>query len=234
VVDRSLETLAADRGVTICFAALDGVDGLWLPDERTILVSSQLGDRRAAEVLEHELTHVAIEDGHAALDAAVRRRGGRTRLAVVSTAAACLVLLVGIRLQAAGHPTGDLRQQRTNEAGHTAAPPQTGQPRPPSRPPAMPATKVVPQVFNPDVRTQTVTVLPPPVTPSPSPSPRATPSGTSAGPAGPTGPMTTPTQTTSAPPPTTVTPEPTAAGTPTPTPSPSVPAATAIQLPAQQ
>ena len=232
MVDRSMETLAVDRGVTICFAALDGVDGLWLPDERTILVSSRLGERQAAEVLQHELTHVDIEDGHAALDAAVRRRSGRTRFAVVSTAAACLVLLIGIRLQAAGHPTGDLRQQRTNEAGHTTAPPQTGHAPAPSRPPAVPATKVVTQVFNAGVRTQTVTVLPPPVTPSPSPSRRATPSGTPAGPTVPPGPMTTPTPTTSAPPPS-PTPAPTA-GTPTPTPSPSVPAATAIQLPAQR
>jgi len=45
VVDQSLLRQAADRGVTICFADLDGADGLWVPEERTVLVSRR---RRAA------------------------------------------------------------------------------------------------------------------------------------------------------------------------------------------
>ena len=65
--------LAADRGVTICFADLDGADGLWVPEERTILVSRGLPEHRVNEVIEHELAHVAIDDQHAELDAGVYR-----------------------------------------------------------------------------------------------------------------------------------------------------------------
>ena len=63
--------LAADRGVTICFADLDGADGLWVPEERTILVNRRLSESRVNEVIEHELAHVAIDDQHADLDAGV-------------------------------------------------------------------------------------------------------------------------------------------------------------------
>jgi hypothetical protein len=69
VVDPALLRQAADRGVTICFADLDGADGLWVPEERTVLVSRRLSEREVAEVIEHELTHVAIDDQHADLDA---------------------------------------------------------------------------------------------------------------------------------------------------------------------
>lgn len=69
VVDPALLRQAADRGVTICFADLDGADGLWVPEERTVLVSRRLTEREVAEVIEHELTHVAIDDQHADLDA---------------------------------------------------------------------------------------------------------------------------------------------------------------------
>ena len=42
MVDQSLLRQAADRGVTICFADLDGADGLWVPEERTVLVNRGL------------------------------------------------------------------------------------------------------------------------------------------------------------------------------------------------
>ena len=45
VVDQSLLRQAADRGVTICFADLDGADGLWVPEERTVLVNRGLSER---------------------------------------------------------------------------------------------------------------------------------------------------------------------------------------------
>jgi hypothetical protein len=231
VVDRSLEKQAADRGITICFADLDGVDGLWLPDERTILVDSRLGDRRAAEVLDHEFTHVDIDDGHAALDGAVRRRVGRTRLVVAASVAACLMLLAGIWLQFTSHSSSNPRQGRMTVADHTTAPPQTVPPRRPTGPPAVPATKVVTQVG--EVRTQTVTV----------PAPTATIPRTSAGmatatvpPVAPTvsvGRPTTPTPTTSAAPPPTTTQAPPATATPTPSPSasPTVPGGASTELP---
>jgi hypothetical protein len=233
VVDRSLETLAADRGITICFADLDGVDGLWLPEERTILVNSRLADRRAAEVLDHELSHVAIEDGHAELDATVRRTASRTRF-VFASAVASLVLLVGVWLQVAGNPDRDPRQGPTTVADHTTAPPHTEQPRPATPPVAAPTTKVVIQVANGEVRTQTVTV----------PAPTTTAARTSAGvatrtvaavtPAASAGRVSTPTPTTSAAPPPTTTPAPTPTATVTPTPSATIPAATSAELPEQK
>ena len=226
MVDRSLETLAADRGITICFTELDGIDGLWLPEERTILVSNRLNDRRAAEVLEHELTHVDIEDGHAALDAAVRRKAGRTRVAAISTAAASLVLLFGIRIPFSGGSGGDPHQQPPPQAGLTTAPPQTAQP-PAGSPSAEPATRVVTQVYDGGVRTRTVSVTPtaPPTTPERS----ATATVGSVPPTRPAGPMNTPTPTVTAPPPTSSAP-PSPTDTPTPTASPTVPA-TGAQLP---
>ncbi|HEY6744987.1 MAG TPA: hypothetical protein VI357_04635 [Mycobacteriales bacterium] len=69
VVDPSLLRQANDRGVTIAFADLDGADGLWVPEERTILVSRKLTEADVARVIEHELTHVMIDDQHADLDA---------------------------------------------------------------------------------------------------------------------------------------------------------------------
>ena len=69
MVDQSLLRQAADRGVTICFADLDGADGLWVPEERTVLVNRGLSDAKVAEVIEHELAHVMIDDQHADLDA---------------------------------------------------------------------------------------------------------------------------------------------------------------------
>ncbi len=69
VVDPSLLRQASDRGVTIAFADLDGAEGLWVPEERTVLVSRKLTESEVARVIEHELTHVMIDDQHADLDA---------------------------------------------------------------------------------------------------------------------------------------------------------------------
>jgi hypothetical protein len=98
--------LAADCGVTICFADLDGADGLWVPEERTILVNRRLPEERVNEVIEHELAHVAIDDQHAELDAGVWQRAPRPlegplhgllakRWATPVLSAAAFVALVG-------------------------------------------------------------------------------------------------------------------------------------------
>jgi hypothetical protein len=167
VVDRSLETLAADRGVTIVFADLDGVEGLWLPDERTILVSRRLSDRQAADVLDHELSHVDIEDGHAALDAAVRARTRRTKFAIGLSAAAITALLLGIRLLVAGHP---VTAPDSPQAGQTARG-QSEAPQPTVTVPV--ATTPATQVFGRGPQARTVTVTVRATTPSPTPSPAA-------------------------------------------------------------
>ena len=98
MVDPSLLRLAADRGVTICFADLDGADGLWVPEERTVLVNRRLSEREVAEVIEHELGHVAIDDQHADLDAGVSRPppAPSRRWAAALTAAACLAVVGGL------------------------------------------------------------------------------------------------------------------------------------------
>lgn len=111
MVDRSLLRLAADRGVTICFADLDGADGLWLPEERTILVSRLLSERAAAEVIEHELGHVDIDDRHAELDAGVGRRppaARSRRWAVALAAAASLAVVGGVTAGLAGRQPGEV------------------------------------------------------------------------------------------------------------------------------
>jgi hypothetical protein len=99
VVDQSLLRRAADRGVTICFADLDGADGLWVPEERTVLVNRGLPEAKVAEVIEHELAHVMIDDQHADLDAGkevlVGQPSGRRRETVALAAALGLVAVVG-------------------------------------------------------------------------------------------------------------------------------------------
>jgi hypothetical protein len=151
--DISLEALAADRDITICFTDLDGAEGLWLPEERTIMLARGLSRRRAAEVLQHELGHVDIEDGHTALDAAVHRHAGRIRWTVATTAAASIALLVGFKATQP-HP------QRIADSRPALAPvptqtSQTSQ-RPLVRAPS--STKVI-RVSG-GVRTETVTVTP--------------------------------------------------------------------------
>jgi len=99
VVDPSLLRQAADRGVTICFADLDGADGLWVPEERTVLVNRGLPEDRVAEVIRHELGHVAIDDQHAELDAGHEVLAGlppsRARSWAAALGAAALVAAVG-------------------------------------------------------------------------------------------------------------------------------------------
>jgi hypothetical protein len=101
VVAQSLLRQAADRGVTICFADLDGADGLWVPEERTVLVNRGLSEAQVAEVIEHELAHVLIDDQHADLDAGKEvlvgqpPSPGRRREAVALAAALGLVAVVG-------------------------------------------------------------------------------------------------------------------------------------------
>jgi hypothetical protein len=101
VVAQSLLRQAADRGVTICFADLDGADGLWVPEERTVLVNRGLSEAQVAEVIEHELAHVLIDDQHADLDAGKEVLAGqppspgRRREAVALAAALGLVAVVG-------------------------------------------------------------------------------------------------------------------------------------------
>ena len=96
--------LAADRGVTICFADLDGADGLWVPEERTILVNRRLPESRVNEVIEHELAHVAIDDQHADLDAGAWEPRpaaalfGRRWATPVLSAAAFVALVGGVTL----------------------------------------------------------------------------------------------------------------------------------------
>jgi hypothetical protein len=100
VVDPSLLRQAADRGVTIAFADLDGADGLWVPEERTVLVNRGLSDAKVAEVIEHELTHVAIDDQHADLDAGREVMVGRPPIArsgplAVAAAGVAILAVVG-------------------------------------------------------------------------------------------------------------------------------------------
>jgi hypothetical protein len=157
VVDRSLEStlesVAADRGITICFADLDGADGLWLPEERTILLARGLSSRQAADVLEHELSHVDIEDGHAALDATMHRQLGRARWTVAGTAAASLATLIGISIQLPSRPAAD---SHPVPPVAVAPSPTAAGPRP--VPTTTPPTRVV--LIDGQVRTQTVTVTP--------------------------------------------------------------------------
>jgi hypothetical protein len=99
VVDPSLLRQASDRGVTIAFADLDGADGLWVPEERTVLVSRGLSEAKISEVIEHELAHVMIDDQHADLDAGkdvlVGHPPARSRRLLMALAAAGLVAVVG-------------------------------------------------------------------------------------------------------------------------------------------
>ena len=101
MVDQSLLRQAADRGVTICFADLDGADGLWVPEERTVLVNRGLSEAQVAEVIEHELAHVLIDDQHADLDAGKEvlvgqpPSQGRRRETAALAAALGLVAVVG-------------------------------------------------------------------------------------------------------------------------------------------
>jgi Putative metallopeptidase family (DUF6782) len=117
VVDQSLLRQASDRGVTICFADLDGADGLWVPEERTVLVSRRLSEQEVAEVIEHELAHVMIDDQHADLDAGrdvlVNRPPVRSRRWAAALTAAGLVAVVGgVTIGIAKATGGPVRQEQ--------------------------------------------------------------------------------------------------------------------------
>ena len=164
MVERSLEQLAADRGVTICFADLDGADGLWVAEERTILVNKGLPEHQVVEVLEHELAHVAIDDGHAAVDAAVRRRpSGSARWAAILSAAASVGLLTGVYVTVS-HDTSTATQQQEQQA-----PPSADAPEPirSAGPATLPPSSVSTEIVAGPVRISTVTVTAPyPPTPT--------------------------------------------------------------------
>lgn len=216
MVDPSLLRLAAERGVTICFADLDGAAGLWVPEERTVLVNRALSEREVAEVIEHELGHVAIDDQHADLDAGVvRRPPGPSRLwAAALTAAACFAVVGGMTAGMASREQPTLRPE-----------PVVAPSRPPLTGPAGPAprTTVTPSVA-PNGQTVPVTVtVPAPSRPTPSASGSGSPSATAARTAGAatgsrTVPPVQPTATTGKPP--------QASPSPSPTPSPDAPAPT--------
>ncbi len=223
MVDPSLLRLAAERGVTICFADLDGADGLWVPEERTVLVNRVLSEREVAAVIEHELGHVAIDDQHADLDAGVVRRppGARPGWAAALTAAACVALIGGVTVGMAS------RQQATvnpKPVVAPSAPPLTG----PAEPSVVTVVKVVGPNGEVTYRTETRTARPPAAaapsvpasatgarTPGPA---TGKPTSTAAPPGSPTNPPVTTAPATTPPP--TPTPEPTAS------PTESVPAGT--------
>ena len=174
MVDPSLTRQAADRGVTICIADLDGADGLWVPEERTVLVSRRLSEQEIAAVIEHELEHVAIDDGHADLDAATTRRppARSTYWPAALTAAACLAVVGGITAGLMGQSPGDVRQEPVVAPSR---PGLTG-----SAPAPSPVVPTVVPTTGPDglptTRTTTVTstgAAPPPVAGTPT-SPAAT------------------------------------------------------------
>nr|ASV47108.1 hypothetical protein [uncultured bacterium] len=163
MVDPSLLRLAADRGVTICFADLDGADGLWVPEERTVLVSRRLSEREVAAVIEHELEHAAIDDRHADLDAGVGRPppGRPRRWAAGLTAAACLAVVGGVTAGLTRGPGGTLREDPVV----APSPPAITVPVPPPGP-----VVTVVQTVGPDgrpmVRTVTLTATAPVPTPA--------------------------------------------------------------------
>jgi hypothetical protein len=161
VVDQSLLRQAADRGVTICFADLDGADGLWVPEERTVLVNRGLSEAQVAEVIEHELAHVQIDDQHADLDAGKEvlvgqpPPQGRRREAVALAAALGLVAVVGGVMYGIHTARGPVKQDRVapNPSGPGLAVQESGSPSlSPSR--------------GPDGRIVYVTVYPTPPSPS--------------------------------------------------------------------
>jgi hypothetical protein len=137
VVDQSLLRQASDRGVTICFADLDGADGLWVPEERTVLVSRRLSEQEVAEVIEHELTHAMIDDQHDALDAGRDVRAGRPllrsrRWAAALTAAGMVAVVGGITVGIARVTGGPVKQEQVvaPTAPGTLTAQESGQPAP--------------------------------------------------------------------------------------------------------
>jgi hypothetical protein len=171
VVDPLLLRQAADRGVTICFADLDGADGLWVPEERTVLVNRGLPESKVAEVIEHELAHVMIDDQHADLDAGkdvlVGHPPVRSRrwLAAGLTAAGLAVVVGGVTLGVT-KLTGTKQEQvapNPNGPGLTAQ--ESGKPAPSTTVVRLPDGRIV---------TRTVVVTASPAAPSISGTPTGT------------------------------------------------------------
>jgi Putative metallopeptidase family (DUF6782) len=203
VVDQSLLRQAADRGVTICFADLDGADGLWVPEERTVLVSRGLSEAKVAEVIEHELAHAMIDDQHADLDAGkevlVSRPPSRYRRPqTVALAAVSLFVVVGGAMygvsMARDGTKADQVAPNPDGTGLTA-PQESGDPKPSTT--VIKTTLPDGQVVE---RTIVITARPSAATPSggPTPSSVATPTATKAGPQQPSRSAVSPPATTSA------------------------------------
>jgi outer membrane biosynthesis protein TonB len=207
VVDPSLLRQASDRGVTIAFADLDGAEGLWVPEERTVLVNRALPESRISEVIEHELAHVMIDDQHADLDAGREVLAGRppapSRRLLMGLAAAGLVAVVG------GVTVG-MKSTGGGADEHVVAPTRgVLTPSEPNREPAPPGSTVI-RIRNAKGEIVYITITPgAPVPPTPTPSPTlsATPNPTASAPV--------------PPPPKTKAPAPPAQPTASPTPPPS-------------
>jgi hypothetical protein len=236
VVDRSLLGKAADHGVTICFADLEGADGLWVPEERTILVSRRLSGQRLNEVIEHELQHVAIDAQHEALDAGVWDKPGRTPVSWLSQRWAAPALSVAAFVALVGGVTAGLAATRPNaEDRSVVVPSPTMAPSAVDGVPQPTTTTITITDSNGNVVVRTVTITPSLSRSAPSGSPTPTrpgagtptssrrPSGVATTPAvPPTGTATTPPDTTTTAPPDTTTPTPTTSAEPdTPTPTPT-------------
>jgi hypothetical protein len=177
VVDQSLLRRAADRGVTICFADLDGADGLWVPEERTILVNRGLPDDRVAEVIDHELAHVMIDDQHADLDAGKDVLVGRLpryrQPRAVALAAVSLFVVIGgatYGVSVARHGTkADQVAPNPGDTGLTAE--ESGSPTPSLSPSPVPGGGTVDVLVYPTPRKSSSTGSPVNL---PKPSPTAT------------------------------------------------------------
>ena len=237
MVDQSLLRQAADRGVTICFADLDGADGLWVPEERTVLVNRGLSDAKVAEVIEHELAHVMIDDQHADLDAGKELlvgpplAEGRRREAVALAAALSLVAVVGGVMYGIHTARGPVKLDRVapnpNAPGLTVQ--ESGDPKPSLSPSRGPDGRIVYVTVTPPAPTPSTTgspiMLPTPTATATKPVPAATAARTTAG--APPAPQQT---TSPAPPPPPQTTDPPAV-TPTPDPGTVAPTTPAVASP---
>ena len=223
MVDQSLLRQAADRGVTICFADLDGADGLWVPEERTVLVNRGLSDAKVAEVIEHELAHVMIDDQHADLDAGkevlvgLPPAEGRRRETVALAAALSLVAVVGGVMYGIHTARGPDKLDRVapnpNAPGLTVQ--ESGDPKSSLSPSRGPDGRIIYVTVTPPAPTPGTTgspiILPTPTATATKPVPPATAARTTAG-----APPAVPQTTSAAPPPPQTTDPP--AVTPTPDP----------------
>jgi hypothetical protein len=224
VVDQSLLRQAADRGVTICFADLDGADGLWVPEERTVLVNRGLSEAKVAEVIEHELAHVMIDDQHADLDAGKDVLVGRPpsrfrRPQTVALAAVSLFVVVGGAMYGVNAARDGTNRVAPDPEGTGLTAQESGGPKPSLSPSRGPDGRIVYVTVSPTPPTAGTTGSPldlPSLSPTATkPVPPRTAARTTAGAPPPAQP------TTSAPPPVDPTTDPPA---PTPTVEPTTPA----------